>query len=384
MLLLKIVPDVFINENRDEREIIEALRSGYCVKVLCKEAQRERKYPYPIVEVSTRPLFPYVKNLTINRLFSIFTWAHKARTLKANVISCHDLSSLAIGWFSRIGQRHKPYLIYDSHEYEYGRNTSRSRFSRALVKYTERFFMKRARYSMMVNDSIADRVQELHHLKERPIVVRNIPEQFDFDDKVVASVRQEFLVSHGFSQDTFICMYHGVLTKGRGIENDIRALAKTENTVLYILGNDSGTNKAEYERIAKECGVTNRVIFHPAVTKQELWKHVAMADVGLIILPNICESYYLSLPNKFFENIHSMTPIICSRFPEFERLVKNYQIGICVEPEDIDGIASAINDMRIDKAQYSKYKENLARARAELCWENERKVLENMYKSMLY
>ena len=235
----------------------------------------------------------------------------------------------------------------------------------------------------MVNDSIADRVQELHHLKERPVVVRNIPNKWLIDESEILKNRELFLSEHHLPSDTFICMYHGALMRGRGVENDIRALSKTEGTVLYILGNDSGSYTEEYKRLAEENGVADRVFFHAAVPITELWKYVGMADVGLAVPPNICESYYLSLPNKFFENIQSLTPMICCNFPEFNRLVSNYGIGICVDSEDIGGIARAIMRMRDDRDFYGRCKQNLLRAKEELCWENECKVLEKAYKKII-
>lgn len=385
---IKYVPTPFINENRDEREIQVALTLGIEVSVYAKSGKgvQYKDYGYPVIRYNHF----YVANTPKSRLIrwsclllSYFNQARYLRRQSADIISCHDLTCLAIGWLSTIGMRHKPYLVYDSHEYEYGRNTNRSKFKRVFIKHVEGFLMRRVSFSIMVNDSIADRVQSLHHLKERPIVVRNIPNKWELDESVIREVRKSFLSVNNLPTDTFICMYHGALMRGRGVENDIRALAKTIDTVLFILGNDSGAYAEEYKRIAREYGVADRLFFHSAVPSNELWKYVGMADVGLAVPPNICESYYLSLPNKFFENIQALTPLICSKFPEFNRLVSNYGIGICVEPEDIDGIATAIMQMHNDRAFYDCCKANLIRAKEELCWEKEREALVNIYNVLL-
>ncbi len=380
--LLKFVPTVFIGENRDIRELQVAKSLGYDITVYAKKTAQTEKYDYIIIQYDSFWHGKVPHNSIIRKISILLAWFNQVRFIRrypADVISCHDLICLFIGWLSTLFQHRKPFLIYDSHEYEYGRNTDRSKLIRYLIKTLEGFLMRRVSFSIMVNDSIADRVQSLHHLKERPIVVRNIPNKWKLDESEIRKTRDSFLVENRLPSDTFICMYHGALMRGRGVENDIRALARTEGTVLYILGNDSGSYTEEYKRIAEENGVADRVFFHPAVPINELWKYVGMADVGLAVPPNICESYYLSLPNKFFENIQALTPMICSKFPEFDRLISAYGIGMCVEPEDIEGIARSIMKMRDDKAFYESCKNNLVRAKDELCWENERKVLENAY-----
>ena len=53
--------------------------------------------------------------------------------------------------------------------------------------------MKRCAFSIMVNDSIADEVQQIHKLKERPIVVRSTPNNWQIDSKACKKVREEFI-----------------------------------------------------------------------------------------------------------------------------------------------------------------------------------------------
>ena len=45
----------------------------------------------------------------------------------------------------------------------------------------------------MVNDSIADEVQKIHKLKQRPIVVRSTPEKWAVDPEETKKKRRELL-----------------------------------------------------------------------------------------------------------------------------------------------------------------------------------------------
>lgn len=62
-----------------------------------------------------------------------------------------------------------------------------------MIKYLERFLIKRCAFSIMVNDSIADEVQKIHKLKQRPIVVRSTPEKWTVDPEETKKKRRELL-----------------------------------------------------------------------------------------------------------------------------------------------------------------------------------------------
>ena len=95
------------------------------------------------------------------------------------------------------------------------------------------------------------------------------------------------------------------------------------------------------------------------------------------------KSYYFSLPNKFFESIQSLTPIVASNFPEMKRIIDFYQIGLTCDPLDADAIHQCVEKMREDKAFYTECKENLKLAKSDLCWEKEKKVLEEAFKEIV-
>ena len=64
-------------------------------------------------------------------------------------------------------------------------------------------------------------------------------------------------------------------------------------------------------------------------------------------------------------------------------IVRQYGIGILTDPEDLDGIAAAIEKLRTDGDFYTACKENLKRAKEELCWEKEKTALQSAYRTLL-
>ena len=393
MKLLKIVAHKWNNtENRDKRELSVCRELGMEIVVLSKNEQEKKAVNkeidgFNVWEYPTKP-FPDNKFFKpLNKFCSLITWTKIARKFQADIISGHDWIALGIGYLSNLGKRKKKKakLVYDSHEFELGRNTTKKRGKIKLffIAKIEKFLMKRCAFSIMVNDSIADAIQKQYKLKNRPIVVRNIPPCWDLDVRSIAETRNFIQKKFDKERENFLIMYHGGVMRGRGIENIIKALTFTKDVCLVILGNGEVDYKNSLCELCVCENVEKRVLFMDAVKIQELYKYVGAVDVGMIIIENSCKSYYLCLPNKFFENIQSLTPVITSNFPELQKLTEQYQIGLCIDPADIHGIAAAIEEMRDNKEFYNRCKENLKVAKRELCWENEKEKLKNAYADLM-
>lgn len=393
-LIVKVVPNKFFNASRDKKEMTLLRDLGHQIIIVAKGDTSDVVTidGFTVHQRTTRPLkMHYLKNhnvtVLINRLLSLATWAVYVRKLRADCISGHDIIGIYIGWLSTwlMPKKNKPLLVYDSHEFELGRNTEAKRgiIEKWLIAYAEKFLMKRCAFSIMVNDSIADEVQRIHKLKNRPIVVRNIPPYWSIDETVSQKQRAEFCKALHVHETTFIAMYHGGITSDRGIENLIKAIARTEDAVGVILGNGQDDYMRSLKDLAVSHKVADRILFHPAVPIDVLWQYVGAVDAGMVTINNTCASYYYSLPNKLFENIQSGTPVIGSNFPEISRVINDYNIGLCCDPEDTADIANVINKMKSDEELYARFKHNLIQAKKDLCWENEREILKKAYQKIL-
>jgi len=387
--LLKICINTWRNESRDERELDVCKELGLEILVMAKGDPKDRSKidvvaGYKVLRFSARPLGTKISS-NINRVVAIFTWSYYAYKLKPNYISGHDLGALLIAWISTLflPKDKKPQLIYDSHEFEIGRNAKRNSINKWLVKHIEGFLMKRCAFSIMVNDVIADKVQKIHKLKERPVVVRSIPNMWIVDNLITEEIHTGFCRQLNVPNDTFITMYHGGLMANRGIETLIKLLSLNKHICAVILGNGEYGYIEQLKKYAAEQGVDGRVLFLPAVVIEELWKYVGAADAGMVLISAVVENHYYSLPNKFFENIQSETPIICSNFPVMKPLIDQYQIGLTCEPENLGEINDCVEKLRKDKVFYNQCKNNLKLAKLELCWENERNVLFEAYKKVI-
>lgn len=389
MRLLKICCSEWINENRDKRELSVCNELHIETLVLAKGLEKDKGADdivdgFSVKRYSTRPLGRRVPN-SINRVLALFTWANYARKLTPDIISGHDLWGLTIGWLSNWFRRDvdKAKLVYDSHEFEIGRNRKRNKLSIYLIKKWEGFLIKKCDFSIMVNDSIADEVRRIHRLKTRPIVVRNVPTRWDIDEKECIQIKMELLKGFKVPVKQLI-MYHGVIGPGRGIEDILLSLNQLKDVGLCLLGRIYSENYyASLQKLILDYNVSDKVIFHDAVNIDILWKYIGAADLGICYIVPTTKSYYFALPNKLFENIQAKTPVIVSDLPEMRRIIDEYSVGEVCVANNADALKNSIRHILENEEYRDKLRKNTLFAREVLCWENEKLRLIDAYEKLI-
>ncbi len=366
-------------ESRDRREIITAFEYGMDVAVLSPDyGSADLQIPEDIKVYSSGVIKLSYDIPWLVRKWQILRNAFRVMMvtirLEADVLSCHDLISLRIAFWARLFRKNKYKLIYDSHEFEMGRNAQRGRIKRLFIAAEEKYMMERCTFSIMVNDSIADEVVRIHHLKNRPIVLRSTPIQQSIDYSKSTEIRNAFLES--MEGVRFLLMYHGAICDRRGIEQMLMAIADMDGVGAVIMG--PALDLKYLDKLKKDASIyhiEDRTLFHEAVRSDELVNYISAADAELIFLETDKKSYYYALPNKMFESVQAMTPIIAVDIPELRRIIDQYDIGLLCESGDINSLKNAILQMKDNVELMDRYKKNMISAKEDLCWENEKKVL---------
>ena len=371
--------------SRNRREICAALEYGYTVSVFSMDTSREGTLLPEHVEIAhdgeiyfdySTPKWKRIFLLLRNYIVLIIRTAK----LNADVLSCHDLSALHMAYLATWWKRKRPKLIYDSHEFELGRIGSRTNLQNVYVKHLERFLIRRCAFSIMVNDSIADEVQKIHKLKQRPIVVRSTPEKWAVDPEETKKKRRELLDRFTDSRVEHIMMFHGNLGNGNGLEMTVPTLQKFKDIGIVLMGAQGSKELVrKIQKKSKEAGVEGRLLIIPPVDITELWKYSGAADVEMMAIEPVSKSYYYSLPNKLFESIQSETPVIASDLPEMKRIVEGYRIGLLCSPGDMRAFCDCVDRMLTDRELYSACKQNILKAKEDLCWEKEKQVLKDAF-----
>ncbi|HXP52950.1 MAG TPA: glycosyltransferase, partial [Bacteroidia bacterium] len=166
----------------------------------------------------------------------------------------------------------------------------------------------------------------------------------------------------------------------RGSEEALQAMQYTNNTLLLIIGGGDAID--DLKAMASKLQLNDKARFIGKLPFEELMQYTILADIGLTLDKDTNINYRYSLPNKLFDYIHAGLPVLASPLIEVRKIVEQYNIGMCIESHDPQEIANKVKSMLADKIKLALFKENAVKASAQLCWENEKKVLFDVLKTL--
>jgi glycosyltransferase involved in cell wall biosynthesis len=267
-------------------------------------------------------------------------------------------------------------LVYDAHEYFLGILEIQDRPKvKKVWSIIEHFCFPKLEKVITVSQSIADLYHQQYGKEVK--VVRNIPILRNEKMMDKTSIRKEL----GLPIDKPIIIYQGnAIHRDRGGEEIVEAAPFIENGIVLIVG--QGDVVPDLQKRVQEMGWEVRVIFTGRVTPELLRKYTSAADIGVTFDKNVSPNHYYSLPNKLFEYIHAGIPIIASNLPERKRIIEEYSVGIVLEDLSPEFVGKVINDMLKDFTKMEQYRENCCRAALKLNWQEEEKVLREIYNEV--
>lgn len=290
------------------------------------------------------------------------------RFRKVNAVHCNDLSALPIGLLIKLFGK-KVHVVYDCHEYETETNGLKG-IEKKLKKRLEHFLIRYANEVCTVSDSIAGEYAKLYSIP-KPRLVLNCPAYYE------QPKRNLFRESLGIRADQTIFLYQGGLSKGRGIELLLEAFSSldSDRNVLVCMG--YGPLDALIQEKAAE---QEAIFFHPAVSPDVLLNYTSSADYGVSFIEDSCLSYRYCLPNKMFEYLMAGLPVLTSNLFEMKRLVTAEGVGIVAEENTVEGFRKAVEASL--QQDYAAIQDNVFAARKKYCWEEQEKVLKELYDAI--
>ena len=298
-------------------------------------------------------------------------WAlQELRTSSARLVIANDWPALIVAqrWKAETGG----IVHYDTHEFatlEFDENLSWRLIYKRFVTLLEASAISSADTVSTVGPRLADAMQAHYSLPERPLVIRNIPNQIELPALTPPHWPLRLL-------------YHGQVLPDRGLEALLDSIPawKTAHS-LTIRGDGDAGYLSDLKRRASPLPA-GRVVFEAAVPPDDVMPLAAAnADLGVHFTPLETKQRHFSLPNKLFEYIGSGLAVAVSPGADLKQIVQGYGLGVVSRDASAAAIAEAINSL--DAAQVKQYREKARLAATELCWEHEQHILRENLEQLL-
>ena len=279
---------------------------------------------------------------------------------KMDVICAVDLDTIVPCYFISILK--KAVRVYDAHELfcEMKEIVRRPAVYRAW-KFIEKTFVPRFPRGYTVNNLIAAEFARMYG--QHYEVIRSIA-HYDGTD---------------LPKENYI-LYQGAVNEGRCFETLIPAMKKV-NSVLIICG--EGNYFEQAKNLARDNAVNHKVIFKGLVPPDELRVYTNKARVGITLFENHGLSNYYSLANRFFDYLQAGVPQLCSDFPLYNNLNREFGVALLLSDNTADKITEQLNLLLSDQDQWRRLHLNCRAAAKVLNWENEEKKLISFYRELL-
>ncbi|WP_415886967.1 glycosyltransferase [Neptuniibacter sp. QD37_6] len=369
MKIMHITHTDVTDDSRIEKEIEALLNlddaSLYSFSVKSQNFSQEKLHSdvtYKIIDSKVSRIKRFPRSLKhIAKMLELSFWiVWKGLSIRPKVIHAHD--TLVLPAATVLAMILSADLIYDAHELESNKN-GQSNFMRLGTKLLEKLCWWRVDAFITVSSSIRDWYFTNFSPKKNAIVL-NSP--------VLSTSGESHLRSRfGISEDSLVFIYIGYLSKGRGIENTLAAFEGYQGARhLVFLGS------GDLEPLVKAYSAKNNNIHHhPPVAHDEVVKFARGADVGLCVIENVSLSDYYCLPNKLFEYAFSGLKIIGSDFPEINKVIAEYDLGLVVDGS-VESLKAAI--FQFESVMDSDDVKDLSG----LTWNSQENRLRDLYASL--
>jgi glycosyltransferase involved in cell wall biosynthesis len=128
--------------------------------------------------------------------------------------------------------------------------------------------------------------------------------------------------------------------------------------------------------------LSDKITLIPKLPFTLLSRLTSKADLGISIDKSTVLNHKYSLPNKLFEYLHAGVPVLASRIIEQERIISEFDVGDFIEDYQPEHIAGKIKEIFANPEQLNRWKRNTCKVRELLNWENESKIVIDIFKQV--
>ncbi len=292
---------------------------------------------------------------------------NKAIEIDADIYQLHDPDLLPLG--NKLKKRGKK-IIFDSHENVPMQIKDKQWIPkpiRNIVSWAYEFYEK---YSIKKYDAVIsvtpNTAKRLKKTNPNTVIITNYP-IVNKNENIVRNPTKAICFAGGINEQY---KHHNILEAIEEIDD-----------IKYIL---AGNGTSEYLNMLQSLSAWDKVEYKGWVPHTEVKKIYSRSIAGMAIHQStqIMARGTLGVI-KLFEFMEAKLPIICSDYPLWKDIVNQYNCGICVDPNDVEEIKSAINYIIENPEEAKKMGENGRKAVIEKYnWGTQEKVLLELYENL--
>lgn len=143
--------------------------------------------------------------------------------------------------------------------------------------------------------------------------------------------------------DRPVALFVGRLTHHKGVDDFVRAARFTPADIVHLVVGD-GPHRAHLERLARDLGVQEKVLFAGKVDYQDLPRYYAAATMGVLPSTSRLEAFGIAA----LEAMATGKPVVLSRMPGMQEVIENEGTGLLAEPMDPQDLAAKIARIAAD------------------------------------
>lgn len=246
------------------------------------------------------------------------------------------------------------------------------------VAFIERKYLPHCAYVTAASPGIAAELERRYDIP-RPVTIYNV---FPLADRAhldgqIKDRQGPTLSLYWFSQ---------TIGLDRGISDALRAVGRLGGSVqIHLRGSISDRVKAELVALARECGVAERLYFHPQVSPLELLSRTAEHDVGLALEPGQSTNNAITASNKLFLYFTAGLAVAATDVPGQRGVLGRCpQVGCLYPPGDYHALAAQLEEWRCNPTILAANKTaSLAATHAAWNWECESQKIVRCVTSVL-
>ncbi len=369
----------FKPDPRVKREAESLVTAGFKVTVFAWDREgrynhRQRMDGFDVVRFSFRSGYGSFVRLIPGFLFFYAYLLFRVARERPDIVHCHDMDTLLPGLVaSRIlGCR----LVYDMHESypDFVSTFSPSLFV-TFLRVMEKFFSPRCDLVVVTSTMIGEIARR--NGARRVVEIMNCFDPFEVGTLEARATRMRIL---GKKESDFLVLYIGGLFPGRGLEKVVEAISMVHGVKLFLGG--YGPYEASLKQLVERLGIEDNVIFGGEVDPRKVPIYDTASDLLFAMYEAVDPNNVVTIPNKLFESIAAGKPILVSDVGEKARLVSEIGHGYAINPEDVEGMARAIQRLAQDRDLYDKLASRAKRAQKEYSWSRMEKRLIHAYRDL--